>query len=212
MVGAPSKLVRAVELGAPPSRSAEAALSDQVEPGKIVEISSEAARGRTSTAVSLLIQAQHRGEPCAWIQPSGGRLYPPDLAAAGVDLDALVVVHVPRGEGSPLIPRAAELLLRSGAFGLVVLDLLDGAPRGDGAAWQGRLGSLAREHESIVILLTRSASARGSLGPLVSLRVAPARRRIAPDRFELGVTVLKNKAGLVAQPPGLIARGPYGLE
>jgi len=59
-------------------------------------------------------------------------------------VDALVVVRVPRRDGAKALVRAAEIALRSGGFGLAVLDLVDGAPGGPPAAWQGRLLGLFR--------------------------------------------------------------------
>jgi recombination protein RecA len=159
-----------------------------------------------------LIHAQRAGEPCAWIQPTNGHLFPPDLAAWGVDLQSLIVLHIPAAAGSSALPRAAEILLRSGAFGLVVIDLLSGAPRGDPSAWQSRLAALAREHGSTVILLSSSESHRGSLGPLVTLRVAPERRRTVAARYALDTRVLKNKAGAPLDPAAHECRAPYGLE
>ena len=203
----------ASEVSAPIPRPAKAApLAAQLQPGRLLEISSPTATGRFTTAVSLVIHAQQRGEPCAWIQPTPGRLFPPDLAASGVDLSSLIVVHIPATSGSSALPRAAEVLLRSGAFGLVVIDLLSGAPAGDPTPWQSRLAALAREHDSNVILLSTTDHRRGSLGPLVSLRVAPDRRRAAAARFSLDTHVLKNKAGAPLEPPAQILRAPYGLE
>ncbi len=92
-------------------------------PGRMIEVSGVGAAARHTTAAALVRQAQLDGETTVWIQPEGGSLFPPDLAEAGVDLQALVVVHVPRDRGEVGLARAAELLLRSGAVGLVVIDL-----------------------------------------------------------------------------------------
>src|SRR5262245_13238621 len=104
------------------------ALAACIEPGRLVELSGvvDGACARLSTAIAVVHRVQAEGDTAAWIQPDGGPLYPPDLAEAGIDLDALVVVHVP----SAALPhtlcvglcKAAELLLRSSAFGLVVVD------------------------------------------------------------------------------------------
>src|SRR5206468_10846817 len=51
------------------------------------------------------------------------------------------------------LARAAERLLRSGAFGLVVLDL---AGADLNMAIQGRLVTLAQSHDAAVVCLTRS--------------------------------------------------------
>jgi len=62
-------------------------LSKSLPPGRLVEVSGEHACARTTTAVSCVTEAQACGELVAWVQPKGGALFPPDLEAAGVDLD-----------------------------------------------------------------------------------------------------------------------------
>lgn len=178
---------------------------------KLVEISGEKAAARFTTAVALVLAAQRASETVAWIQPEGGPLYPPDLHASGVDLDALVVVHVPkRQETRHAALKAAEILLRSGAFGLVVVDLTAGACN-DGAAWQGRLSGLARQHQSCVVLLTHKGAHADSLGALVSLRLEPRRKSLGLHAFQLEPHILKNKMGLPLPPWQLQRRGPGGL-
>ena len=169
-------------------------------PGRIVELCAGPDAAQTSGAVVVLREAQAEGDPVAWVLPRDAGLYPPDLAAAGLDLDALVVVHVPPDD--PLaVPRAAELVLRTGAFGAVVLDLSRAVvPRG--AAWQGRLLGLAREHACRVVVLSPFGRARASLGPLVSLRFDVRRAPLTPGdaralgTFALEARVLKDKSGL----------------
>ena len=125
-----------------------------VGPGRLLELSGDPqgplATARTSAAVRILRDAQQAGETAVWIQPQSGALYPPDLAACGIDLNALLVVHVPLPSGpNPTrawphaLCKAAELLLRSGAFGIIVLDFTQGAPPSGREAWQGRLLGLA---------------------------------------------------------------------
>jgi hypothetical protein len=133
---------------------------------------------------------------------------PPDLRAAGLDLDALLVVHVP-GDKVHAVPKAAEMLLRSGALGAIVLDLPRGKRLADGP-WQGRLLALAREHQTLVIVLTDTPAHQSSLGPLVSVRLEPKRERAARG-FLLTPVVLKNKSGLLLDLPPLVRRGPVGL-
>lgn len=198
-------------------------------PGKLTEICGGAACARLTAAVALVRQAQLEGEPCAWIQPVLGPLFPPDLADSGVDLDALIVVHVPEARGPAGIARAAELLLRSGGYGLCVLDLSappPPRPQPDsedmpqkpcppgllrGGAWQARLAGLARAHGSRVVLLTRGGEQRDSLGPMVGLRVAPRRERRGPGVFAVRSAVLKHKGGAPCDPPAELRRGPWGL-
>ena len=55
-----------------------------------------------------------------WVTSAESFFYPPDVARGGTDLAALVVVRLAERRS---IPRAGEKLLRSGGFGVVVLDL-----------------------------------------------------------------------------------------
>lgn len=167
-------------------------LSSIVPTGRLVELStpSTGPSARTSTAVSLLAHAQQQGETAVWLQPQGGPLYPPDLGEAGIDLDALVVIHVPASSGPHGACKAAELLLRSGAFGMLVLDLTAGVPPGSGEAWQGRLLALARQHHARVVLLTDKPSHAASLGPLVGLRIESTRTDGSNGSLPEGVETL----------------------
>jgi len=198
------------------------ALAECVAPGRIVELCGEAP---TTAATSLLVAAQRSGETCVWIQPARGELYPPDLAAAGVDIEALVVIHVPDKASMPGPRgqcRAAELLLRSGGFGLVILDFAHAEPRGSNA-WQGRLLGLARQHEARLVILRRGVEQTlPSLGPLVSLRIAsrieraqderdPPGFRPRTGRFVVHHEVVKNKSGAPVEPTPETIRGPWGV-
>ncbi|CAN5902705.1 hypothetical protein BH11MYX2_BH11MYX2_21190 [soil metagenome] len=92
--------------------------------GRLVEISGANGTAALTSVIDLVHDAQTQGEPVAWIVPTavderGGMFYPPDAADCGIDLAALVIVRTanPAAAG-----RAAERLMRSGAFGLVVID------------------------------------------------------------------------------------------
>lgn len=212
-----------------PAHAHGRALVELVAPGRLVELCGEA---QTTAAVMLLAAVQREGETAAWIQLARGDLFAPDLAAAGVDVEALIVVHVPdhdhyqsQSQSSAAGPhgqcRAAELLLRCGAFGLVILDFGRAEPRGS-AAWQGRLLGLARQHESrVVILRERVGEIEQSLGPLTGLRIAstiePSRRADDPPGFvaktgcfTLRHEVRKNKSGGPLEPAPMQIRGPWG--
>jgi hypothetical protein len=88
--------------------------------GRLVELSGSHAAPLLSLAFVLVADAQRAGEPVAWIQGTDSTFFPPDAARNGVDLGALVVVRL--AEPSARM-RAAVRLLRSGAFGLVAMDL-----------------------------------------------------------------------------------------
>ncbi len=180
------------------------ALAALVPPGRVVELCAGAAAGRLTLAASFVRAAQAAGELAAWVQPEGAGLYPPDLAAAGVSLDELVVVHTPVASGPEAVARAAELLLRSGGFGLAVLDLCAARPRGEG--WVVRLGGVTRRHGARVVLLTALRAEATSAGALVAVRARP-RRRFEGGRFVLEAEVLRDRCDLArrvtatAHPP-----------
>src|SRR5512140_855201 len=87
--------------------------------GRLVELSALGATATLTTSIELVLEAQRAAEPVAGVMLGNGTFYPPDVADSGVDLAALVVVRV---ADTTTAARAAERLLRSGAFGLVVLD------------------------------------------------------------------------------------------
>lgn len=180
--------------------------------GRIIELSGTACQpgARTTTAVSLVRHAQGEGETVAWIQPAGGPLHPPDLGEWGLDFRGLVVIHVPSTAGPHGLTKAAELLLRSGAWGLVVVDLCQGAPPGPAEAWQGRLLGLCRQHDAGLVLLTDKPAQSSSLGALVAMRVEPRRRRVRTGRFAVEHQILKNKTGTPTPAEDPVYRGPWG--
>jgi recombination protein RecA len=99
--------------------------------GRFVEIFGSNATAALTLACGLVLDAQKRGEPVGWATSTASSFYPPDVAQVGIDLAALVVVRVPKAD---TIARAGEKLLRSGGFGLVVLDFgscryADAAPK-----------------------------------------------------------------------------------
>ena len=187
-------------------------LSELLPRGRLVEVSGRHACARTTTAVSCVIQAQARGELVAWVQPKDGALFPPDLDAAGVDLDALIVVQVPRPAGPFALVRAAEWLARSGAFELTVIDLTDALPPGSSVNWQGRLQGLLRQYERRILLLTSNAYEDPSSGPLIGLRVEPRRSPLHADRFDIHTRVLKDKVGITAELSSTNPIAPAGLR
>ena len=128
------------------------------------------------------------------------------MAEGGVDLDALVVVRVP---GSLAVARAADRLVRSSGFGLVVLDL--GANAEIPTPLQSRLASLAQKHHTALLCLTEKSSQAPSLGSLVSLRAQARRTKLAEDRFECELLAIKDKRRGPTWGQKEICRGPAGL-
>ena len=173
--------------------------------GRLVEISSSTASAALTTTFGLVREAQVRGEPVGWVTSREESFYPPDAARCGADLAALVVVRLSQRESIAL---AGEKLLRSGGFGLVVLDL--------GAAdipmpLQTRLTGLAHRHQTALICLTEKAAAAFSLGSLVSLRVHAEKKRAAGNRFACVLRVLKDKRRGPTWNYEELYTGPAGL-
>jgi recombination protein RecA len=103
------------------------ALTGGLPRGCLTEICGPASSGRTTLLLSALAAATRRGEFCVLVDASDA-LDPQSAAAAGVELDRLLWVRC--GENSPQscleqLLRATDLLLESGGFGLIALDLGD---------------------------------------------------------------------------------------
>src|SRR5215471_4870517 len=173
--------------------------------GRFAEISGSNATAALTLACGLVLDAQKCGEPVGWATSTESFFYPPDAAQFGIDLSALVVVRVPKADA---IARAGEKLLRSGGFGLVVLDL----GRADiPTPLQSRLTGIAQHHHSALICLTEKDSKAFSLGSLVSLRVHAERKRVDKNQFACGLHVLKDKRRGPTWTYEELRHGPPGL-
>lgn len=192
-------------------RSARA-LSASPAASPLLELSGGPGSARLTLAASLVRRAQLEGETVAWVQPAAAPgLFLPDLREAGIDLGALPFVRLPPGAERDAPFRAAEMLVRSGAFGLVVLDVREGPARIPPAV-QGRLLGAAREHRSRVVLLTGNGAGAESAGSLVAIRMEPRRVRVGRGTFVIETRVLKNKQGFPLDDPVEHRRGPWGLS
>ena len=199
--------------------------------GRLTELVGGSRSANVSLAVRLILQAQTEGEFAAWVATHRDVFFPPDVAAAGVDLAALPVIWAlpaqpdgglrrgtsesgrrgapnPRnasgagrpngkrgehGAGRPAreAVRAAERLLRSGAFGLVVIDLARDLHLESAA--QGRLLRLAEEHDAQVLVLRRKRKDGRYSGSLVTVRAESSSEQVAPGTFRATLTNTKDK-------------------
>jgi recombination protein RecA len=176
--------------------------------GRLTELSAEPAGAPLTFAFRLVLDAQRHGEPAAWVAPRTGAFFPPDVAAAGIDLAALPVVWAAHALEAA---RAADLLVRSGGFGLVVVDLGPGGELPLHAVT--RLSGLALRHAASVLVLTEKKAERASLSGLVSLRAHAARVLREGDRYRCTLHVLKDKRGGKAKGDlSEVYRGPDGLR
>jgi recA bacterial DNA recombination protein len=147
------------------------ALTGGLPRGCLTEICGPASSGRTTVLLSALAAATRRGEFCAVVDASDA-LDPQSVSAAGVELDRLLWVRC--GENSPekrleQLLRAADLLLESGGFGMIALDLGDLPPQ---AARRIPLTTWFRfrravEHTPTVLLAVEWQSIAGSCSSLL---------------------------------------------
>jgi recombination protein RecA len=173
--------------------------------GRFVEISSSMGAASLTLTFSLVRETQEKGEPVGWVTGTESAFYPPDAARNGIDLAALAVIRVRARES---IARAGEKLLRSGAFGLIVLDL--------GSAdipmpLQSRLTGLAHHHHTALVCLTEKKPESFSLSSLVSLRAHAQKQRTFGSGFACVLRVLKDKRRGPTWKHEKLYFGPAGL-
>ena len=169
--------------------------------GVLTELVGGPRSANVSVASRLILQTQTAGEQVAWVATHRDVFFPPDMAAAGVDLAALPVVWAADGPAEEPVAtgrrhagravRAAEQLLRSGAFGLIIIDLAKDLTFR--AAGQGRLLRLAEHNDAQVLIIRRKREDGAYSGSLVAVRVESSREQIGPGRFRCTITNTKDK-------------------
>ncbi len=143
--------------------------------GRLTEITGAPGSGRTTIARQLVAATLHTGWWVAYVD-ADRTLAPRDWAALGV-YDGLWVV---RPDDPARGAWCADVLLRSGAFGLVVLD---GAPALSRVV-AVRLVRLARASDAALVLLAPDGQHAGVAGTL-QLRVQRARVKQRVDALDL---------------------------
>jgi recombination protein RecA len=106
------------------------------------------------------------------------------------------------------IARAGEKLLRSGGFGVIVLDL---GETDIPMPLQTRLTGLAHHHHTALVCLTKKNRAAFSLGSLVSLRAHAQKKRVTQNRFACTLRVLKDKRHGPTWNHDVLYNGPAGV-
>ena len=175
--------------------------------GCLAELSGTGASPSLTLAFGLVHQVQQRGETVAWITRAGSTFFPPDAAQGGIDLAALPVIRL---ADRRQCLRAAEQLVRSGAFELLVIDL-GGYPDLPLAA-QTRLAGQAIAHGTLILCLTAKTEDEPSLGSLVSVRAHARRIRRGDGRYVCRVHVLKDKRRGPGWSDEVWCRGPDGVR
>jgi recombination protein RecA len=178
--------------------------------GRIAELSSLGAGAGLTMAFELVLEAQLEGEPVCWVTMLDSSFYPPDITRSGIDLASLPVVRVKNGSAAA---RAADKLIRSGAFGLVVVDLVEARDRAFvPTPLLSRLLGLAGKHDTALLFLTEKQNEAPSIGPLISLRARAGRARTAEGRFTCDIEILKDKRRGPGWTHCEVRHGPSGLR
>lgn len=204
--------------GASLPRSSEASWGLPQFSSRLSELSGVGAAARLSLAFALVRDAQQRREPVAWVGIAGSSFYPPDAATGGVDLAALPVITAPDAAAAA---RAATHLARSGAFGLLVIDLAP-APATTSARFARavsvppplltKLAGLAQQYGTAMVFLTASLPEQPSLGSLISLRCEAKRQDAGDGRFLCVAHALKDKRRGPGWSYAEVQLGPLGLR
>ncbi len=146
----------------------DAALGGGFPRGTIGTLEGPPSSGRSAVAARLLAAATRRGL-AAMVAVD---LFPPALAAAGVRLERLLLVNA----DVPLdAARAADIIVRSGAFTVVAIPALPSG-RGTGAATWTRLASLAHRSNTLLVALGDDISTE--LRYFASLRLSTSIERV----------------------------------
>jgi recombination protein RecA len=93
--------------------------------GRITEIVGPPSSGRTSLLHSILAASTHQGEVTVLVDTTNA-FDPCSASAAGVDLAKMIWIRCSGNAEHAL--RAADLVIQSGGFGVVALDLADAKP------------------------------------------------------------------------------------
>jgi len=136
--------------------------------GTIGTLEGPASSGRSALAARLLATATRTGLGAV----VGCELFPPALAAAGVRLERLMIVPCTEPVA---MARAADILIRSGAFSVVVIPALPSG-RGTGSATWTRLASLT--HRANAVLIALGSEPSSELCYFASVRVEAAIERV----------------------------------
>ncbi len=138
--------------------------------GTLTEISGPESSGRTALLFALLSQATRHGECCAWID-AAGVFDPRSAQETGADLARILWVNCDHKTEYAL--KAVDLLLQSGGFGLIVLDLGDTpdkeARRIPLASWF-RLRHAAERTGAALVAVERAINARSCSALQLELR------------------------------------------
>ena len=216
----PPELAGAVRLGWVPEAPRElplpaataAVLGGGLPRGRMCEVTGARGSGRTALVYSLLAAATAADELTALVD-AGDAFDPAGAARAAIRLGALLWVRPPSVRDAP---RCAEIILASGGFGLVVLDIDGMSPHRLRAHVWPRLARAAEKAGAALVVLAAERLAGGFAAASVKMTAPralwssgsrsgiPGSRSQAPSLFEgiesHGVLVHNKRGPLRASP------------
>ncbi len=145
----------------------EALLLGGLPAGRVSEIAGPSSSGKTALGLSLLAEQTRAGKLVAYVDGTG-QFYPPAAAAMGLDLPRTLLIAPSckrarsrdKDEVSALA-RAAEIIARSRAFSMVLIDLPRHARVSEMPARRLRAASQATG-TTIIALCTRAGDVEGA--------------------------------------------------
>jgi hypothetical protein len=171
--------------------------------GRLTEVVGARSSGKASFAFAAAANAMASpGQLVAWID-APGELYPPAAAASGVVLDRLMIVRPGSAQDAAglVLARAGEIVARSRAFSLLVLDLPLGGRLIERAAT--RLRAAAHEAGLPVVVL---GDRRGAVPHAHCQLESRSRQEAGQRRIEL--TLHRGGAGAPGETAGHALAAP----
>jgi hypothetical protein len=174
--------------------SLDAALGGGLPRGRVVELTGRRSTGRTGLACAIAAHATRQGTVVGWVDPADA-LDPDTMVATGIAPTRVLWIR-PRSEHDA--PRATELVLTTGGFGLVVLDLAEAAPHP--LPWPRLARAAERTRTTLLVLSHQTCTgSHAALGLEVGIRQAQwDHRRCLPTLFDgiaVALTVTRHRYG-----------------
>jgi len=191
-------------------------LSGGIPVGAICEIIGPSTSGRTCLALSFIAERTSEGKVCAWVDVSDA-LDPESAAASGVCLRQLLWVRCTRAsapaKGKPWSRldqalRAVDLLLQSGGFAAIVLDMGDIAAEHAAkiplATWY-RFRQAAEQSRGCLVVLGSEAYAQSSADVVLECAPRGASSHTMLQGYTFDVQLRRQRSssamGVMRKPP-----------
>lgn len=138
--------------------------------GRITEITGPRSSGRTTLLLSILAEATRLDEFCAVVDTANS-FDPASAEAAGVNLRRLVWIRC-NGNAEQAI-KSADLLVHSGGFGVIALDLCDVTARIANRiplSWWYRFRRAIENTPSVFVILEKEPTAKACASLLIEMK------------------------------------------